>query len=117
MSRKDWTRREEAQLASWRRARVKLAVIAARLGRSVDSVKHKLCRLRVVVAPRYAMRRKPRSLFRAVAARLRAGESVTDAAEATGSHYSYVSRVRKRIGLPPASASERAQRAWQLRRA
>lgn len=117
VTRKNWTRREERQLVAWRRAGVKVSVCAVRLGRSVNSVKRKLSRFGVVLHPEFSRPRTRGAIFRALATRLRHGESVTDAADAVGVHYSYASAVRKRIGIPPASASDRAKRAWLLRRA
>jgi len=118
MSRRDWTQKEERQACLWRWLGVKLLVIAARLRRPFASVAKKLHRLGMVIRPIHRRRRKPGELLRLVAGDLRRGErDLTAIAEKRNIDLSYVSRVRKQLGIEPCSASDRVKRAWVLRRA
>lgn len=114
-----WTAGEMAELARQRRAGAKLAVLAARFGRSPASVAQKLGRMGVVVESwRLAFRSREYGKTLAACRRLLlAGETVTGAAERLGVDHSYVSRVRKSLGLPAATRSERVSRSWALRKA
>jgi hypothetical protein len=112
-----WTRKAEQLAVWWRRQGVKSAVIARRLGRTEYSVKNKLHRLGVVVEPEKRPKRKRGTLLRAVTRDLlTGGTQLCEIAEARGVDCSYVSRVRKRLGIAPATAGERLSRSWVLRK-
>lgn len=114
-TRRAWTGRELDRCRWWRHQGVKLAVIAKRLGRTVPSVSHALSRAGVVLHPDRRARCRDRA--RQVARLLRAGKSVSEVAELLGLYVSYVSRVRARLGIPPASRSQRVALSWVFRKA
>lgn len=111
-----WLRIEELRLASLRRAGLKVAAIAARLGRTPGSVRQRLVRLRVVVRPPQRPNRPAGSVKRRAVRMLLAGASNTEVAERLGVYQSAVSRYRKGAGLPPTDPAERTRRAWATRR-
>lgn len=117
MPRRDWTSLELADLRKWRQEGVKVSVIARRLGRTHGSVKQQLQRRGVVTCPEMRRRRKPGQLFRAASRLLRLGKSVTEVALVLDSTHCCISRIRKQLGIPPASRSERAKRSWVFRKA
>lgn len=114
--RRKWIDDEIRLLVLWRGQSVKIAVIAKRLARSAGSVKQKLTRMRLVITPT-SRRRQSGSLTRAVVARLKKGEPVSQIAETLGLGHAAVSRIRARRGYPPATRSERVKLSWVFRSA
>lgn len=113
MTRRDWTRREEDLCRFWRHQDVKVATIAKRLARTPGSVRRKLSALGVVLHPRTWRK----GMYRRVARLLHAGMTVTDVCTRLDANHAYVSRVRKREGIPPATRSQRVKASWVFRAA
>lgn len=89
--------------------------IAKRLDRTPGSVKQKLQRMRLVICPDRRTRRRSGVLAQQVAKRLAAGKSVTETATELDVYSSAVSVVRKRLGIPAATRSERVKLSWVFR--
>jgi hypothetical protein len=115
MSRREYTAREEFLLRFWRQQELKVDVIAKRLARTPGSVKQKLQRMRLIIRPDIKTRRKSGQLAKLVAVRLAAGKSVTETATELDVYSSVVSVVRKRLGFPAATRSERVKLSWVFR--
>lgn len=112
-----WTSTEQALAVKWRRAGLKTAAIARRLDRPPHSVAMKLYRMGIIVEPHKRPRQKRGELLRLVSRALLRGESVTETATRFGVEHGYVSLVRKRLGIPPATPAERLKRSWVFRSA
>lgn len=117
MGRRAWTRAEEAAAVELRRAGLKVAAVARRLGRTFQAVRTKLHRLGVADDDTRRPRRGRGRLSRIVVQLLRRGECVRDVAERLGVCPSVVTAIRKRKGLPASSAADARRRSWEWRRA
>ena len=111
---KFWSGLEIMDLIRWRKEGVKLIVIANRLKRTFHSVQNKLHRLDIVLYPQYKAKKK--NLFAKIRRALLNGDSVTDASERFGVHYSYVSVVRKKVGIPAVTPAQRLSKSWIVRK-